>query len=127
MKVVINKCHGGFGLSQQAMFDYAKRKGMKLFSWSEHGGFVTHYTTVPKEEWESLAKKSKAAANKAYFSDRDIERNDPDLVAVVRKMGKKANGRYADLKVTEIPDGIEWHVYEYDGMECIAENHETWG
>lgn len=57
----------------------------------------------------------------------DIARADPDLVAVIEELGAKANGRHADLKVVEIPDGIEWEIDEYDGIETIHEIHRSWG
>jgi hypothetical protein len=59
----------------------------------------------------------------------DDERTNPILVAAVEKLGERANGRYAALRVVEIPfdttDG--WHIDEYDGIERVAANHETWG
>jgi hypothetical protein len=30
------------------------------------------------------------------------------------------------IKVITIPDGIEWEIKEYDGLEHIAEKHRTW-
>lgn len=24
-------------------------------------------------------------------------------------------------------DGVRWHIEEYDGLECVAEDHRTWG
>ena len=59
-------------------------------------------------------------------SEHDIERDDPKLVALVESMGKKANGRHSELIVVEIPDDVEYYVDEYDGMECIRENHRVW-
>jgi hypothetical protein len=41
-------------------------------------------------------------------------------------LGAEANGRYAQLKIVTIPDGIEWEIEEYDGNEHIAEQHRTW-
>ena len=64
---------------------------------------------------------------KSYWHERDLERNDPILVKVVEKLGKKANGTYADLEVVEVPDDVSWYVEEYDGIEWISENHRTWG
>jgi hypothetical protein len=57
----------------------------------------------------------------------DMPRHDPDLVAVVEEMGRLASGTCSHLKVVEIPDGIDYVIEEYDGMEWIAENHRTWG
>jgi cytosine/adenosine deaminase-related metal-dependent hydrolase len=53
-------------------------------------------------------------------------RDDPHLIEAVEKLGKKANGRFADLHVVEIPDDVEWDIEEYDGNEWIAEKHRTW-
>jgi hypothetical protein len=64
--------------------------------------------------------------NTLYFSDRDIKRDDPLLIQVVKELKKKANGDFAKLKVVNIPDGVEWEIEEYDGWEHIAEKHRTW-
>jgi hypothetical protein len=55
-----------------------------------------------------------------------IPRNDPDLVDIVERMGKEAQDRYSNLKIVEIPDGVQWEIQEYDGQEWIAEQHRTW-
>jgi len=56
----------------------------------------------------------------------EIPRDDPVLIQVIEQLGEKANTRYSSLKVIEIPDDVEWHIHEYDGMEHVAENHRTW-
>jgi len=38
-----------------------------------------------------------------------------------------ASGKYAKLKIVEIPIFTEYTIEEYDGMEHIAEKHKTWG
>ena len=60
------------------------------------------------------------------FYDRNIPRDDAYLVKVVRDLGMSANGGHANLKVVEIPAGVEWIVQEYDGLEWVAEKHRTW-
>ena len=60
------------------------------------------------------------------FYDRDIPRDDPYLVKIVKELGMAANGPHANLKIVEIPGDIEWLVQEYDGAEWIAEVHRTW-
>jgi len=58
----------------------------------------------------------------------DVKRDDPNLVAIVERLGVAANGRFAELKVVEIPDDVtSWYIHEYDGREHVAENHRTWG
>lgn len=135
MKIVINRCFGGFALSEQAMHAYAARKGMKLYP--EKDGCITTYWTVPRNQrpreidWQAATPEERQAHNEAYSKailyDRDIERDDPDLVAVVEVLGsEQASDRYADLRVVEIPDDVEYEISEYDGNEHIAEKHRTW-
>ena len=56
----------------------------------------------------------------------DIDRSDPHLVQVVEELGARANGVHADLLIVEIPDGVQWEVVEYDGIEYVAEKHRRW-
>jgi hypothetical protein len=118
MKVVINRCYGGFGLSEEGVKRYAEIKGITLYSTKEKG-FV-HYSTMPANSEEEL--------NKNYWSYRYIQRNDPALVQVVEELGKKAGDGFAELEIIDIPFDSDkgWHIEEYDGMESIHEDHQTW-
>ena len=134
MKVVINVCHGVFSLSHEGKMAYLAKKGIPV--WHED----KKYYLVPPEQrldvtlhenqWHSLSPKEKKDWNEAYsktvFYDHDLDRTDPDLVAVVQELGKKAQGRCAELKIVEIPDDVEWQIEEYDGSEWVAEKHRTW-
>ena len=60
------------------------------------------------------------------FYDRDIPRDDQILIQVFKELGDAANGFAADLKIVEIPDGVNWEIEEYDGNEWVAEVHRTW-
>jgi len=93
MKIVINKCFGGFSLSEKA---------------------------------EKRLRKNAKITDKDWYS-RSVSRDDPFLVEIVETMGKKANGKFAELKVVEIPDGVDWEIEEYDGQEWVSEKHRTWG
>lgn len=102
MKIVINSCHGGFGLSREAVDRYCAEKGIETGEWN---------TT-----WRFYSK----------FHDRDIPRDDELLVRLVEELGDNANGHCAELKIVEIPEGVDWYIEEYDGMEWISERHRTW-
>lgn len=138
MKVVINKCFGGFGLSREAVARYAEIKGIKLWHWYDeitrkvygpervHEG-LRHYSTVPVETDEHGFLVGEHPAT-GYWSDSDLERNDPVLVQVVEALGSEAaSGEHARLAIVEIPDGTDYEIGEYDGQEHIAEKHRTWG
>lgn len=67
-----------------------------------------------------------AGITEQEFIDRNLDRDDPYLVKVVKELGMAANGGYSNLKIVEIPGDVSWHISEYDGNEHIAEDHRTW-
>jgi hypothetical protein len=94
-RIVINRCYGGFGLSNLA----AKR--YRELAW------------IPEEE---------------LFWTYDIPRDSKILLQVIDELGaQESSGPHAELKVVEVPEGVKWHIGEYDGMEWIAEDHRQWG
>jgi hypothetical protein len=108
MKVVINACYGGWGLSTRAVQRYAELKGIHLRVRTK-----TAYSEYQREDG-------------TLFSEYSIERDDPFLVQVVEELGHEANGFAAELKIVEIPDGVQYIIDDYDGMETIREVHRTW-
>jgi hypothetical protein len=85
-----------------------------------HGGFGL------SEQALQLFAQRTGIANKELWEHRDIDRDDPVLVAVVRELGVDADTRYAKLKIVEVPYGVDWTIEEYDGVEWVAEKHRTW-
>lgn len=84
-----------------------------------HGGFSLSEKAC--QRYKELS------GNEAVQSEgREIERNDPHLVSVVKELGSEADGSFAELKVVEVPDGVKWTIEEYDGSEWVAEVHRTW-
>lgn len=140
MKVVINDCHGGFGLSEAAIISYATRKGIELWpERSKSGNYITWYTVPPEERvqplegfWmshpEEVRKEHNERSSKERLSENDIARDDPDLIATIELLGEDVcRGRFSSLKIVKIPDDVEWEIEEYDGLEWVAEKHRTWG
>lgn len=144
-RVVINTKHGGFGLSPEGCVRYLELCGQQ--AWVEEDDSKWSRLSGPKiwllppgpdrvnydyeiEEWSKMSLTERQAHNKLcdeqVFNDRDIPRDDPYLVKVVDEMGAKANGKFADLKVVDIPADVEWEICEYDGNEWVAEKHRTW-
>jgi len=98
MKVVINGCFGGFGLSEKAL-----------------------------DRYNELAMRDPSRiTNKEIEYHYSIERNDPLLVQVVEELGAGADNKYSELKIVDIPDDIEWYIHEYDGLEAVYEQHRVW-
>ena len=159
MKVVINKCFGGFGLSHKAIMRYAEIKGFKLYRYTdENEHFNSHNICLWKEEdrkplvsyyfsdpnltafpdpksMDPDYKKALEELNEIVrypdystkmFYERNLDRNDLALVQVVEELGSEANGQYAELAIVDIPEGIDWYVDEYDGVESVVEKHRSW-
>lgn len=160
MKIVINKCFGGFGLSPLAVKRIADLQGRECYFFTNRGpdgelDFGKHHpvsmeqaakerhmwsafdipnpdeTLLSQENWHSMTDEEKQASNEDYdnhsIDHRDIKRDDHFLIQVVEELGEAANSHFAELKVVEIPDGVDWEIDEYDGSEHIAEKHRTWG
>ena len=141
MKIVVNRCFGGFNLSHKAVLAYCELKNIEV--WPEKDDFFWNYWIVPAEnrvvqksndEFYAMPRAERAAYNKAYnkaysnqtFHYRDIARTDLALVQVVETLGKLASGYCSNLQIVEIPDDVSWHITDYDGMEGVAENHRVW-
>lgn len=124
MKVVINKCYGGFTLSNAAV-ERCVELGMTLTE------SVNGNPKDPNAHFVHFKDRS-IFKDQHYYARRDHAnefRCDPRVVQAVEELGDAANGPCSELKVIEIPfDGPSgWEVDEYDGMESIVPNHARWG
>ena len=139
MKIVINKCYGGFGLSGEAILWLIKKNSslIRTMPIEEYAGedWKEKYSSYRKLELFKDGFKRQGSLegvlykdNMVYFLDDEIGecRSHPDLIQVIKKMKKRANGDHAELKVVEIPDDVKWDLAEYDGKEWIAEKHRCW-
>lgn len=120
MKVAINRCFGGFGISNAAFEKLLERKGIA-------------YEKVPAKfkfrgDDFDYYEAGHAGEDDHYLSEYNMfgDRSDPDLIAVLEEMGKEAWGWAAEIAIVDVPDDVKWHVEEYDGLEHIAEDHRTW-
>ena len=84
-----------------------------------YGGFGLSVRAA--EEYKRLA-----GITDPDWYDRDIPRDDPYLIKIIKTLGMAANGAHANLKIVEIPGDVEWEIGEYDGAEWVAEKHRTW-
>jgi len=139
MKIVINCCFGGFGLSDTAyakLIEYGvpvrayieqKRSsaGLYLPEPANEGEIIFDRTLTPEQAF--------SGAEHIRFMGRywetwmDKKRDHPLLVRVIEELGAETcSGKHAELKIVEIPDKTDWEISEYDGMEAIHEKHQTW-
>jgi hypothetical protein len=139
MKVAYNSCYGGFGLSPIALTKFAEKKGITLTWYKQIGNGWQHEVEYIKVEGvpengfaftpfkEDLGEHIKGTPAGLYYPTfHDETRRDPDLIAVIEELGEKANGLFADLKIAEIPDGVEYEITDYDGIEEVVPPRMTW-
>ena len=96
-KIVINNCYGGFGVSTE---------GMKFIN-------------------DLKEKRGKPKLKVDEYEEP--MRDDVELIEAIEILGSdKVSGQFGSLKIVEIPDGLEWEIDEYDGMESVDEAHRSW-
>ena len=138
MKVVINRCFGGFGLSDMAIEMIMKRKGLDCYRYeykfkndgedyirvdgfSSNLGLGNYYSTA------DLGKKVDKIPDENFWYYGRLDRTDEDMIAVIEEIGEEAaSGKFSELSIVEIPDDVNWELDEYDGIETIHEVHRTW-
>jgi len=140
MKIVINRCYGGFGLSPEAVklyfekmnipiyvvqmkekedWDWDKPKEYTLLDKNKYNSLFPWFTTKPLNDDGTMVEGS-------HFFIHNIERTDPILIDVVEELGEKSWDGTSELEVVEIPDGIGYYINDYDGLESIHESHRSW-
>lgn len=138
MKIVVNRCFGGFGLSGKAIKRYLELTGRECYFYEQtkysykdgreeykitnedNGGMFISCST------KYLGDKIDKVPEEYYFYYGNIKRTDEKLTKVVEELGSEASGSCSNLRVVEIPDGVEWEIDDYDGQESIHEVHRSW-
>lgn len=124
LKIIINKCFGGFRLSEEAYEWLIKNKNWEVTSFYKDG-----YKNPKAQLVRNPDYKPGSTINHKYYSvlDEDRLRVNPHVIECLEKLGsEKASSPLSKLKIIEIPDNIEWVIDEYDGVESVSEKHEVW-
>jgi hypothetical protein len=107
MKIAINRCFGGFNLSQAAYKRLVDLHKVPV---------LTRDVPEPNEfvvfDVEGYG----------YFSEWHHKefRADPRVIEVIEAMGEAANGACSELKVVDAQVGDDWYIEEHDGKERIV-------
>lgn len=145
MKIILNKAFGGFGLSHVAKINLLESKGLEVYPYhvkeecrndfysditltkidkyyrSEHVFERIVYLKKPLEnnvvklKFEEFY--SDAFEEEEYSFDNDELRIDKDAIAIVEQLGLLASDQFSRLEIFEIPDGSEYKIDDYDGLE----------
>lgn len=138
-KIVINRCFGGFGLSNEA-YEWLLAHGIPLKKYVEQkqDPETGRYLPEPlnggevifdrRQSEDRLMQSLERLTKTRYWDGWTREsRTHPLLVQVVEELGsERASGCLAKLAVVEVPAGVEWEIEDYDGLETIHEKHKSW-
>lgn len=139
-KVILNKCYGGFDVSEKAYQLYAKKKGLKLYKYEyDFDNYLSKKIKLKKtESISSLGRVylTKDFGEKPELLNEDFDkyslylmdehREDATLIEVVEELGEEASGMCGNLVVVEIPDDLDYVIDEYDGIETLHERVQEW-
>jgi hypothetical protein len=110
MKILLNRSHGALNLSKAACHELG-------LPWDDakSGSYLSSQGALTN------------AALGIDSPDPTACRYDPRVIAAIEKIGLEASaGRDAELLIVEIPEGIDWEIWDYDGKESVHEKHRFW-
>lgn len=106
MKVLVNECYGGYGISSEASKLWLERKA------------------IPYEIYEDSYNLIVIINGERQYMSTYISRTDETLIEIFEEKGSEfTSGPHAEVALEEIPDGCKYDIHEYDGTEYI---NSTW-
>lgn len=135
MKIVINACFGGFGMSDEAIELYKKYIESKDPDIVFTDDFFSRKASNHSLHWSQhvrLDQAMKPTNERPIEHKKDVEtdigvkipRYDPCLIRVVEELGDRVNNSHSFLTIVEIDDDTDWIIQEYDGYEWISRDHK---
>ena len=130
-KIVLNRCYGGFGLSNKAIQLFLEKADGRIFAYMDSIDLEwlrfnpeenPHYVWFAYQDLGETPIKFEGRHELASGLDRD----DPALVATVEELGDAANDWASKLEIVEIPDDVDWEIEECDGREWVRERSRSW-
>lgn len=122
MEIAVNRCFGGFDLSNKAQ-ERLIELGVPFYkSWEE----LKNADKKDKEIYIVKMDKPMLGAEYANNFDYSENRTNKLLIQVVKELGKEASGTFGEIEIVDIPDGVDWEIDNYDGMETVEEAHMRW-
>ena len=135
-KIILNGCFGGYGWSKKGILAVLQKKNFKNLKF-----FATVYPTpgnrktiqISEQEFLQFEEHRRTSTGcyigSVYiedetgkeWSDFDINREDPDAIAVLEERGAKfCSGDYSDLYIEDYDENLfVASIDEYDGVETL--------
>lgn len=137
-KVLLNKCYGGFDVSQEGYKLYAKKLGLKLYHYKLNHDDWTYEKVGEDDKYSYFSvylthdygeKVDTSKIDRKYLLDLNSDyRENSILIEVVEELGDSANGPCGKLAVVEIPDDVaaDYVIDNYDGIETLHKRVQEW-
>jgi hypothetical protein len=137
MKVAINSCFGGFGLSPLAKKRYLELNNKKCYFFKHTLSLDCPYELIDIDKIEQFYSYftftipnpndfQPKELQDYNFSEYQLNRSDPKLIQTIEELKEESNGDCAELKIVEIPDDVDYEISDHDGFEHVAEKHRIW-
>ena len=106
-KIVLNRCYGGFEISNEAIEELLKRKGIKFKKGINKFDNVIFLDENDKEI--------------DFFRYENINlRTDKDLIKLIEEKGSNfVSGFLSRLEIVKVQEGKKFIIDDYDGFEGI--------
>lgn len=144
-KIVLNRGHGGFSLSAEAILFLIQKDSEVIQAFSIEDEYdvreqqlateIVQKQFVPFQDGYltniyngNLYKEGKVYRLVTAHENGLEIRDNPDIVQVVEALGDKSSGKFAVMEVVEVPDDVEWEVMiPFDvKVEYIREQSRSW-
>ena len=135
-KIVVNRCYGGFGLSEKCVLLYAKKKGLQIYV--DHDARHRYWLTpriyrtdiLSSQEWYDATWEERDASiekeRMAVFNEYKIKRDDKFLIEAIGELGVELAGDDTTLEIVEIPEDIDWEIDDCSGHEKVYDKNRVW-
>jgi len=103
MKVLINNCYGGFNFSYEACKLWLERKNISF-----------------TETKDNYVKPQFIIDNDISYVSHLISKDDSTMIQIFEEKGSEfVSGYCSEIILVEVPDGCQYRIGEYDGIEHI--------
>jgi hypothetical protein len=136
-KIAIDSDRGMFNLSPEAAW-YLHERGIPGIATPVEEYYKDAFTSLEDDlsAWRNEKDPELRHYNTIFSPDEkfvlfcwlrcNVARDNPIIIECIEKFGNKVNGYGSNLKIVEIPDGVEWEINRSEGEEWVAEKHRTW-